>query len=93
MNVKACLETKWHYTMKSMKYYKCYSTYIQAYDISRLLTKELLIKKRHANNSWIWLLEWKVEKLKAILDEYLNKYTKLLNKNIDYYQIKKLSST
>ena len=38
------------------------------------------------------LLEWKVEKLKAILDEYLNKYTKLLNRNIDYYQIKKLSS-
>ena len=38
------------------------------------------------------LLEWKVEKLKAILDEYLVKYTKLLNRNINYYQIKKLSS-
>ena len=38
------------------------------------------------------LLEWKVEKLKSILDEYLAKYTKLLNKNISYYHIKKLSS-
>ena len=38
------------------------------------------------------ILEWKVEKLKVILDEYLTKYTKLLNKNINYYQIKKLSS-
>ena len=38
------------------------------------------------------LLEWKVEKLKSILDEYLAKYTKLLDKNISYYHIKKLSS-
>ncbi|WP_427170757.1 M48 family metallopeptidase [Fusobacterium nucleatum] len=38
------------------------------------------------------LVEWKIEKLKSILDEYLDKYTKLLNKNINYYQIKKLSS-
>ena len=38
------------------------------------------------------LLEWKVEKLKSILDEYLDKYTKLLDKNISYYHIKKLSS-
>ena len=38
------------------------------------------------------LLEWKVEKLKSILDEYLDKYTKLLDKNISYYYIKKLSS-
>ncbi len=38
------------------------------------------------------LFEWKIEKLKSILDEYLDKYTKLLNKNINYYQIKKLSS-
>lgn len=38
------------------------------------------------------LLEWKVEKLKSILEEYLKKYTKLLNRNINYYQIKKLSS-
>ena len=38
------------------------------------------------------LLEWKVEKLKVILDEYLEKYTKLLNTNINYYQIKKISS-
>ena len=37
------------------------------------------------------LLEWKVEKLKSILDEYLAKYTKLLDKNISYYHIKKLS--
>ena len=38
------------------------------------------------------LLEWKVEKLKAILDEYLVKYTKFLNRDINYYKIKKLSS-
>ena len=38
------------------------------------------------------LLEWKVEKLKVILEEYLEKYTKLLNTNINYYQIKKISS-
>ena len=38
------------------------------------------------------LLEWKVEKLKSILDEYLDKYTKLLDKNISSYHIKKLSS-
>ena len=38
------------------------------------------------------LLEWKVEKLKSILDEYLAKYAKLLDKNISYYYIKKLSS-
>ena len=38
------------------------------------------------------LLEWKLEKLKTFLEEYLEKYTKLLNRNIDYYQIKKLSS-
>ncbi|MDC7956054.1 DUF45 domain-containing protein, partial [Fusobacterium simiae] len=38
------------------------------------------------------LLEWKIEKLKSILEEYLEKYIRLLNKNINYYQIKKLSS-
>ena len=38
------------------------------------------------------LLEWKLEKLKTLLEKYLEKYTKLLNRNINYYQIKKLSS-
>ena len=38
------------------------------------------------------LFEWKFEELKSILEEYLGKYTKLLNTNINYYQIKKLSS-
>ena len=38
------------------------------------------------------LLEWKLEKLKTLLEKYLGKYTKLLNRNINYYQIKKLSS-
>lgn len=38
------------------------------------------------------LFEWKFEELKNILEEYLGKYTKLLNTNINYYQIKKLSS-
>ena len=60
----------------------------------RLTDTSIYIYSKEIDNTQIEkkLLEWKVEKLKAILDEYLNKYTKLLNRNIDYYQIKKLSS-
>ena len=60
----------------------------------RLTNISIYIYSKEIDNTQIdkKLLEWKVEKLKAILDEYLNKYTKLLNINIDYYQIKKLSS-
>ena len=60
----------------------------------RLTNTSIYIYSKEIDNIQIdkKLLEWKVEKLKAILDEYLNKYTKLLNINIDYYQIKKLSS-
>ena len=38
------------------------------------------------------LFRSKFEKLKAILDEYLDKYIKLLERTINYYHIKKLSS-
>ena len=60
----------------------------------RLTNTSIYIYSKSIDNAGIdkKLLEWKVEKLKVILDEYLNKYTKLLNRNIDYYQIKKLSS-
>ena len=60
----------------------------------RLTDTSIYIYSKEIDNTQIdkKLLEWKVEKLKVILDEYLNKYTKLLNRNIDYYQIKKLSS-
>ena len=60
----------------------------------RLTNTSIYIYSKEIDNTQIdkKLLEWKIEKLKAILDEYLNKYTKLLNINIDYYQIKKLSS-
>ena len=60
----------------------------------RLTNTSIYIYLKNINNAEIAkkLLEWKIEKLKAILDEYLTKYTKLLNRNINYYQIKKLSS-
>ena len=60
----------------------------------RLTDTSIYIYSKDINNTKIEkkILEWKVEKLKVILDEYLTKYTKLLNKNINYYQIKKLSS-
>ena len=60
----------------------------------RLTDTSIYIYSKEIDNTQIdkKLLEWKVEKLKAILDEYLIKYTKLLNRNINYYQIKKLSS-
>lgn len=37
-------------------------------------------------------LEWKYNKLKEIIDEAMEKYTKLLNTEINYYKIKRLSS-
>ena len=37
-------------------------------------------------------LEWKYNKLKEIIEEAIEKYTKLLNIEINYYKIKKLSS-
>ena len=60
----------------------------------RLTDTSIYIYSKDIDNAKIEkkLLEWKVEKLKVILDEYLEKYTKLLNTNINYYQIKKLSS-
>ena len=60
----------------------------------RLTDTSIYIYSKDIGNTKIEkkILEWKVEKLKAILDEYLAKYTELLNKNINYYQIKKLSS-
>ena len=60
----------------------------------RLTDTSIYIYSKDIDNTKIEkkLLEWKVEKLKVILDEYLEKYTKLLNTNINYSQIKKLSS-
>ena len=60
----------------------------------RLTDTSIYIYSKDIGNTKIEkkILEWKVEKLKVILDEYLTKYTKLLNRNINYYQIKKLSS-
>ena len=60
----------------------------------RLTDTSIYIYSKDIDNTKIEkkLLEWKAEKFKVILDEYLTKYTKLLNKNINYYQIKKLSS-
>ena len=60
----------------------------------RLTDTSIYIYLKNIDNAEIEkkLLEWKIKKLKAILDEYLTKYTKLLNRNINYYQIKKLSS-
>ena len=60
----------------------------------RLTDTSIYIYSKDIDNTKIEkkLLEWKVEKLKVILEEYLEKYTKLLNTNINYYQIKKLSS-
>ena len=60
----------------------------------RLTDTSIYIYSKDIGNTKIEkkILEWKVERLKVILDEYLTKYTKLLNKNINYYQIKKLSS-
>ena len=37
-------------------------------------------------------LEWKYNRLKEIIEEAIERYTKLLNTEINYYKIKKLSS-
>ena len=60
----------------------------------RLTDTSLYIYSKSIDNARIdkKLFEWKFEELKSILEEYLGKYTKLLNTNINYYQIKKLSS-
>lgn len=60
----------------------------------RLTDTSLYIYSKNIDNARIdkKLFEWKFEELKSILEEYLGKYTKLLNTNINYYQIKKLSS-
>ena len=60
----------------------------------RLTDTSVYIYSKNIDNAEIdkKLFEWKFEELKSILEEYLGKYTKLLNTNINYYQIKKLSS-
>ena len=60
----------------------------------RLTDTSVYIYSKSIDNAGIdkKLFEWKFEELKNFLEEYLGKYTKLLNTNINYYQIKKLSS-
>ena len=60
----------------------------------RLTDTSLYIYSKNIDNARIdkKLFEWKFEELKNFLEEYLGKYTKLLNTDINYYQIKKLSS-
>ena len=60
----------------------------------RLTDTSVYIYSKNIDNAGIdkKLFEWKFEELKSILEEYLGKYTKLLNTDINYYQIKKLSS-
>ena len=60
----------------------------------RLTETSLYIYSKNIDDTEIEkkLLEWKFEKLKAILDEYLDKYIKLLERTINYYHIKKLTS-
>ena len=60
----------------------------------RLTEASLYIYSKNIDDTEIEkkLLEWKFEKLKAILDEYLDKYIKLLEITINYYHIKKLTS-
>ena len=60
----------------------------------RLTDTSVYIYSKSIDNAGIdkKLFEWKFEELKSILEEYLGKYTKLLNTDINYYQIKKLSS-
>ena len=60
----------------------------------RLTDTSVYIYSKNIDNAEIdkKLFEWKFEELKNILEEYLGKYTKLLNTDINYYQIKKLSS-
>ena len=60
----------------------------------RLTDTSVYIYSKNIDNARIdkKLFEWKFEELKSILEEYLGKYTKLLNADINYYQIKRLSS-
>ena len=60
----------------------------------RLTETSLYIYSKNIDDTEIEkkLLEWKFEKLKAILDQYLDKYIKLLEITINYYHIKKLTS-
>ena len=60
----------------------------------RLTENSLYIYTNESSKSFIEkiLLDWKIEKLKEILEKYLEKYTTLLETKIDYYKIKKLSS-
>ena len=60
----------------------------------RLTENSLYIYTNESSKSFIEkiLLDWKIEKLKEILEKYLGKYTTLLETKISYYKIKKLSS-
>lgn len=60
----------------------------------RLTENSLYIYTNESSKSFIEkiLLDWKIEKLKEILEKYLGKYTTLLETKINYYKIKKLSS-
>lgn len=60
----------------------------------RLTENSLYIYTNGSSKSFIEkiLLDWKIEKLKEILEKYLEKYTTLLETKINYYKIKKLSS-
>ena len=60
----------------------------------RLTENSLYIYTNESSKSFIEkiLLDWKIEKLKEILEKYLEKYTTLLETKINYYKIKKLSS-
>lgn len=60
----------------------------------RLTENSLYIYTNESSKSFIEkiLLDWKIEKLKEILEKYLEKYITLLETKINYYKIKKLSS-
>ena len=60
----------------------------------RLTENSLYFYTNESSKSFIEkiLLDWKIEKLKEILEKYLEKYTTLLETKINYYKIKKLSS-
>lgn len=60
----------------------------------RLTENSLYIYTNESSKSFIEkiLLDWKIEKLKEILEKHLEKYTTLLETKINYYKIKKLSS-
>lgn len=60
----------------------------------RLTENSLYIYTNESSKSFIEkiLLDWKIEKLKEILEKYLEKYATLLETKINYYKIKKLSS-